>query len=104
MVRFDEKLEKIYCFEENSPDNIIYDMSVCNMERCVRSCITEAFEANKGIFKRKPKAARCFSILQHKKIDNQKTFDVECEMEEDCIKYVDLITTLIHNHISKGVK
>ena len=26
-----------------------------------------------------------------------KTFNVECENEEDCIKYVDLITILIQN-------
>lgn len=32
--------------------NVIKEMDVYNMERCVRSCITEAFEKNKGLFKR----------------------------------------------------
>ena len=36
----------------NNSINIIKEMDVENMERCVRSCITEAFEKNKGLFKR----------------------------------------------------
>jgi len=76
---------------------IITKVLVKDMERCVRSCTTTPFEKNKGIFKRNPKAALCFSILQHKTLAGQKTFDIECLQENDCIKYVDYISTLIQN-------
>lgn len=32
-----------------------------------------------------------------KSLSGYKTFNVECENEEDCIKYVDYITILIQN-------
>lgn len=101
MFTFDSKLETIYCYNESTPDKIIQQMKVSDMERCIRSCVTEAFESNKGIFKRKPKASKCFSILQHKTLEKLKTFDIECSDEEICIKYVDLITILIQNYIIK---
>jgi hypothetical protein len=44
-----------------------------------------------------PKPPRCFSILGIKSLAGQKTFNVECENEEECIKYVDYITILIQN-------
>lgn len=86
-------------------------MLVKDMERCIRSCQTEAFKSNKGLFKRsklntkhiiEPKSERCFSILQHKTLEKQKTIDVECTAEDDCIKYVDLISILIQNRSLKG--
>lgn len=45
-----------------------------------------------------PKSKNCFSILGQKKLSGQKTFDVECEKEEICLKYVDSITTVIQNY------
>jgi hypothetical protein len=47
-----------------------------------------------------PKPARCFSILGLKSLKGQKTFNVECDKEEDCIKYVDYISILIQNYKS----
>ena len=47
-----------------------------------------------------PKAARCFSILGVKTLQGQKTFNVECEKEEDCIKYVDYVSMIIQNYKS----
>jgi hypothetical protein len=44
-----------------------------------------------------PKPARCFSILGVKTLQGQKTFNVECEKEEECIKYVDYISMIIQN-------
>jgi len=32
-----------------------------------------------------------------KSLSGQKTFNVECDNEEECIKYVDYITILIQN-------
>jgi hypothetical protein len=49
-------------------------------------------------FNLEPKPAKCFSILGYKTIQGQKTFNVECEKEEDCIKYVDYITMIIQNY------
>ena len=45
-----------------------------------------------------PKPAKCFSILGFKTLNGQKTFNVECDKEEDCIKYVDYISILIQNY------
>ena len=80
-------------------------MGVQEMESCVRSCGTNAFKSSKGMFTKsiiyyfilEPKANKCFSILGFKTFKGQKTFNVECEKEEDCIKYVDYITILIQN-------
>ena len=40
-------------------------------------------------------------MLGVKKLSGQKTFNVECNKEDDCIKYVDYINGLIS---SKGEK
>jgi hypothetical protein len=44
-----------------------------------------------------PKPAKCFSILGFKTIQGQRTFNIECDKEEDCINYVDFISILINS-------
>lgn len=53
-MSFDQKLDKIEIYDLKSSGEkiIVSEMLVKDMERCVRSCITEAFESNKGLFKR----------------------------------------------------
>jgi hypothetical protein len=51
----------------------------------------------KYLNKLEPKANKCFSILGIKSFKGQKTFNVECDKEEDCIKYVDYISIIIQN-------
>lgn len=87
------------------------------MESCVRGCATAAFSKAKGFFTKsniniiinylnylilEPKGNRCFSVLGNKTFEGQKTFNVECENEEDSIKYVDYISILIQRYKTLG--
>lgn len=96
LINFNEKLDNFIC-KNTKTEMIIKEMALVSMETCVRSCMTKAFDANKGIFKKKPKADKCFSILEYKSINKQETIDIECIEESECIKYVDLITMLLQN-------
>jgi len=98
-------LDTIYSGKKsNSNFEITDSMLIKDMESCVRSATTQAFKS-KGIFSKskinvmflEPKANKCFSILGIKTFNGQKTFNVECEKEDECIKYVDYITILIQN-------
>ena len=94
----DVEFEKIVAILQSNK-TIIDEMNISEMESCVRSVSTQAFKKAKGIFKKnKPKPARCFSILGIKNFNKaQKTFNVECDDENVCIKYVDYISSLINN-------
>jgi hypothetical protein len=75
------------------------------MDSCVRSCGTLAFRKAKGglftksnfIIISEPKPAKCFSILGFKTLQGQRTFNIECDKEEECINYVDFISILINS-------
>lgn len=87
-------------------DVVVSEMNISEMESCVRSASTQAFKKAKGFFTKKPKPNKCFTILGIKSFKTaQKTFNVECDDENVCIKYVDYISSLINNkRVSIGKK
>lgn len=87
-------------------DIVVSEMNISEMESCVRSASTQAFKKAKGFFTKKPKPNKCFTILGIKSFKTaQKTFNVECDDENVCIKYVDYISSLINNkRVSIGKK
>lgn len=103
MIMFNENLDSLYYFKEESNSNDCYEFPVKEMEGCVRSATNKAFSNSGGIFKKsilinlEPKASMCFSILGIKSLGKQRTLDIECFNEIDCIKFVDSISSLIQN-------
>jgi len=65
----------------------------------LKACLRKVISLN-ILINIEPKPAKCFSILGVKSLSGQRTFNVECEKEEDCIKYVDYISILIQNYKS----
>jgi len=75
----------------------------------LRNC--SLFESKRLLYKKydffnltliEPKGNRCFAVLGIKTFEGQNTFNVECEDEEDSIKYVDYISILIQRYKSIG--
>lgn len=97
LLKMDDKLTYIQAIDRGM---CVASMEVLNMESCVRSCSTPAFEKSKSIknfFAKKPSAKKCFTIFGVKTLSGQNTFNVQCDTEDDCIKYVDYLSTLINN-------
>ena len=81
---------------ETKKNSIYQEMKLSEMESCIRSASASAFHKVKGLFKKKPKPTHCFSILGYKILNQkQKTFNIECQDENTCIKFVDYISKLI---------
>lgn len=95
-IYMDNKLEKILvvpCGEKE----ILDSMKVDEMESCVRNCSTIAFKKAKKLFT-KPVPKKCFSILGIKVFNQiQKTLSIQCDSEEECIKFVDYLSVMITN-------
>ena len=101
-LKFDDDLRffSVYTKNNNNMINVLDELSIDNIDSCVRSCSDEAFKMKKvHIFKKKPNALKCFIILEKKNVNKkQKTYCFECSDEITCIKYVDCISELIEKN------
>jgi hypothetical protein len=105
ILNFNENLNQIICFKRLGNKFEIFDtMRIDEIDSCLRSCSHKAFSMSFSLFSKKPSATKCFTIFGYKTLSGQKSLNIECSKEEDCIKYVDFISILISNYKSSLIQ
>ena len=105
---FNQDLLRVSCKKLKSklPPKPKYIIDTPTIKKIVKGHGTDAFKKSKGLFRKIPKPEVCFSIIGPTTVEGTKSFNVECESEQEVdkwIKYMEIVINYFRKtHTIKG--
>lgn len=81
--------------ELNLPPKPKYTIEASSIKQIIRGHGTEAFKKSKSLFRSLPDPKKCFTVIGPTTVDGLKTFNIECENENDAEKWMNSLEAVI---------